>query len=235
MIRREGEARASLPFVDPDEPPPVDERHVQESIMIEVAQGEGEIGAVQDFVAGIKRSAPCIEQDRDVTVSVGGEVATVLDREIEGAVTADVSKDDAQWSPAYVCADLVTECSVSMPGQDGDVVRASVRDDDVDEAVPIHVAEGDGGRIVTDRQTTLWRERSIAVAEKQREVVRAGVGHHQVQPPVSIQVGDRQGRRGQACAHSDLLEKHAVIRAEKNRDVVGELIGRYEVHSAVAV
>src|SRR5262249_47539935 len=71
LILFEGESTTPVTSVCPDETSSVDQHQVLKSVTIEIAESEGEIGAIRKSAEGKERTIARVEQDRHVSVCIG--------------------------------------------------------------------------------------------------------------------------------------------------------------------
>ena len=126
--------------------------------------------------------------------------------------------------------------SVLLPavGEDRDGATAVGRDD-VEVAVPVHVAHRHGGRLRAGRKVNPGCEGAIRHLEEDGDVVRVPVRRDDVRPPVPVQVTDRHRAGEEVVGGFDVgtgKVSAAVVVEHGNAAVRAH---RHQVHVRVAV
>ena len=141
-------------------------------------------------------------------------------RQVRHAVAVEVAHRHGVRIAARRDGLCCPERPVTVAEQDRDAAEPG-RHCQVDYAVAVKIADGDGGRRRGARilAFTGRLERSIAVAEEDRDIVRlVGVGHGQVEHTIAVEVAHGEG--GRVAAGSDALRclERSIAVAKKDRD-----------------
>ena len=121
---------------------------------------------------------------------------------------------------------LAVKPPVPSPMQHADIVAADVRDQGVEVAVAVHVAERDGNGVAADADRRGGGEAARAVADQHADIVAVVVRDQGVEVAVAVHVAERDGigavadadRRGGGEAARAVADQHADIVAAEVRD-----------------
>ena len=79
--------------------------------------------------------------------------------------------------------------------QDGDVAGIKVRNREIEVAIAVEVADGDGLRTPPNGEGPARPEGPIGVSEQHRDRVGAGARDREVEVVIAVEVADRHGRK----------------------------------------